>query len=424
MSKSAAIKSISFLWVSALLGAACAFINQVVISRALSPEGLGFFASILAFVNLFVPLVGFGVAQYWLREFGKSGWGAVGVIRPSLLLILVNLSVSFFVLLLLVFFWGHRLTNTNVLVIMSMFILGQVCLELVSSKLQLEERYNTLAVWQLFPQVLRLLLVGIVVFIQGTEFNVLAVAVIFAVVSLVTVILSIKSLIGLLQGGLRLKGHGSRSVSSLGGEVPAVGGVLKGTWAFGLASVFHLIYFQSDIILVKYMVGDQAAGFYNVAFTVMVAVLILPGIVYQKFLMPKMHRWANHDRETFYRVYKQGNLAMLVLGGLTLVFIWLFMPVLVPALFGSDYDNSVGLLKILSLSIPFLFVASSVGAVLVTQEHMKLKVKLMGFVALVNMVLNLVLVPSYGAEGASVATVLSNIFLLFLYYYAAKKYVF
>ena len=48
----------------------------------------------------------------------------------------------------------------------------------------------------------------------------------------------------------------------------------------------------------------------------------------------------------------------------------------------------------------------------------------MGFVALLNLGLNFLLIPLYGAIGAAVATVLSNLVLLILYYYATEKYVF
>src|SRR5690606_13992410 len=113
-------------------------------------------------------------------------------------------------------------------------------------------------------------------------------------------------------------------------QQPQVKNILQNAWPFGLASVFHLIYFQSDIVLVKYITGDEAAGYYNVAFTVMMAVLLFPGIIYQKFLLPKIHRWANHDRSLFYKVYRQGNVAMLVLGLLAMAFVWLLSPFPIP----------------------------------------------------------------------------------------------
>jgi O-antigen/teichoic acid export membrane protein len=193
---------------------------------------------------------------------------------------------------------------------------------------------------------------------------------------------------------------------------------------FGLASFFHLIYFQSRIVLVKYFVDNETAGIYYVAFTIMVAVYLLPTVIYQKFLLPKMHRWANHDRNKFYEVYRRGNIAMLFLGVFIMILLWLLAPIFVPFIFGTQYADAVILLNVLSLCAPIVFIAFSAGATLVTQDHMKKKVKYMGFVAIINIFLGLILIPIYGAIGAAISTVVSNLILLIIYYIAAQKIVF
>ncbi|HIP49762.1 MAG TPA: flippase, partial [Lutibacter sp.] len=155
-----------------------------------------------------------------------------------------------------------------------------------------------------------------------------------------------------------------------------------------------------------------------------VAIYILPSVVYQKFLLPKMHRWAHHGREKFYATYRHGNLVMLIIGIIAMIIVWISATWAIPFLFGANYTDSVQLLNILALSIPVIFVASSVGATLVTKEHMKNKVKYMGSVAVFNILLNIIIIPIYGAIGAAIATVMSNILLLLLYRRAAQKLVF
>lgn len=424
MSKAKAVKNISILWVGSLIGAGCAFLTQVILARTLGPQEFGLFASVFALVGLLVPLAGFGIAQYWLKEFGKDGWNAVRFIQPSFKFILINLLFVLLLLLLWIVLGPHDQTVQLVLLIMSAYILGQVSVELISGKLQLEERYKMLAVWQLMPHAMRLLLIIVISLWLGSQFNVQIVAHLFALVSLAFLLVSIKPLLKMARGEFHLQGHNQHAVINVEAAKPLAKNILKNAWPFGLAGVFHLIYFQSDIILVKYITGDEAAGYYNVAFTIMVAVLLFPGIVYQKFLLPKMHRWAHHDRALFYKVYRQGNVAMFILGLLAMVLIWLLSPIAIPLLFGDKYKEAITLLNILAISAPILFVASSVGATLVTQEHMKTKVKLMGLVAIINILLNLALIPLYGAGGAAFATVISNLILLIIYYVSVKLYVF
>ncbi len=423
LNKAKAVRDISLLWLGSLLGATCAFFMQVLLARSLGPEAYGVFSSVLSMASLLVPFAGFGVAQYWLKEFGKEGWGAIRFIRPSLIIIFMN---TLFVIILIVL-WAmlgpHSKTVETVLLIMTLYIVGQVAIELVASKLQLEEKYLSLAIWQLIPHVVRLLLVFNAIVWMGENFSVQGVAYIFAAVAVCLIFIGFKMMTNMARGLLDLKGHSVASSAS-SASLPTIRNVLNNAWPFGLAGVFHLIYFQSDIILVKYITGDDAAGYYNVAFTVMVGVLLLPGIIYQKFLLPKMHRWAHYDRGLFYKVYRQGNIVMLALGIIAMTLIWLLAPLIITTVFGASYSEAIELLMALSLSAPILFVASSVGATLVTQEHMRIKVKLMGIVAVLNIGLNLILIPNYGALGAAIATVTCNIVLLILFYYVSEKKVF
>jgi O-antigen/teichoic acid export membrane protein len=122
--------------------------------------------------------------------------------------------------------------------------------------------------------------------------------------------------------------------------------------------------------------------------------------------------------------YKKGNLAMLISGSIVMIGLLLLSSWMIPILFGKEYQDSVVLTNILALSIPIYFVAYSVGATLVTRKNMQLKVKFMGTTALLNIILNIILIPLYSAKGAAIATLISNLFLLILYYIGSQKRVF
>jgi O-antigen/teichoic acid export membrane protein len=219
-----------------------------------------------------------------------------------------------------------------------------------------------------------------------------------------------------------LKGHGARKKYFSTGIRPK--DVLKDSWPFSFAAFFYFVYFQSDVILVKYFVGDAEAGLYNVAFTILAAIYIFPNVVYQKFLMPKIHRWASNDRLMFRRVYVKGNQWMLIIGLVFMLIAWFVIPFFVPFFFGVEYGESNKYLKILIVSVPIMFVASSAGAAMTTSSHMKIKIKFMGIVAILNVLLNLIAIPKYGAAGAAYVTVISNSLLLSLYLYGAEVFVF
>lgn len=425
MFKKKAFKEISLLWVGSLLGALIAFLTQVLLARHLSLSDFGLFASAFATIALITPLAGFGIAQYWLKAFGEEGFSALRWMKGSYQFIIK----STFAVLAVLFIWiflGPNNTNTQiVLALLSSFLLSQVMIELLSVRFQLEEKYLLLALWQLTPHLLRLTLILFVTFTSWFEFDLKTAAFIYFSVSLLVVLTGITSLIQMIRGNIALKGHDQNNQAPTTPLTsPNSWAVMSNAWPFGLAAFFYLIYYQSNIILLKYMIGDEAAGIYNVAFTVMAAIYLLPGVIYQKYLLPKIHRWANHDTQKFYEVYRYGIKAMFTLGIVAMIGIWLTAFWAIPLLFGKKYVDAVSLLNILALSAPIIFLAFNSGATLVTKENMLRKVKYMGYVAILNILLNITLIPLYNTSGAAIATVLSNSVLLYLYSFGTKKYVF
>ncbi len=417
------VQIVSFLWLGSLFGAGLAFLTQVILARNFSLSEYGIFSSAFALVALLIPLAGFGISKYWLKVFGLEGWSANRWMIPSFYFISLTVLLSTLSLCAWAIFGLHDEIMTNILFILSLYLIGQTSIELVSSKLQLEEEYTKLALWQFFPHFGRFLGVLLLLFVFKNNVTIVSIAIVYAIIAIVLCLIAFVQLKIMLESRLNLKGHGLKD-DDTNRESPSVLAVLSNVWPFGLAGIFHMIYFQSDIVLTKYITGAEAAGIYNVAFIIIVAVYLFPNVIYQKFLLPKFHRWAHHDRDKFYKIYKKGNFIMLIAGMLFMIGVFGLADFMLSFLFGPKYEGSIAILHILAIAIPIHFVATSVGATLVTSDHMKRKVYYMGFVAIVNIVLNLVLIPKYGANGAAIATVSSEFVLLSIYYVAANKIVF
>jgi len=424
-----ALAAISFLWLGSLAGAGLMFITQVVLARELTPSGYGVFAAALATITLLGPLAGFGVHGFWLKVFGAEGWGAVRWLTRSFRFVILSTTVTLLLLAAWAAFGPHDESFRWLLNWLLPVIVGYLFIELVSAKLQLEERYNTLALWRLMPQLATLLLVLLIVSGATGQVNLHTIVAVYTTVAFVMMIVGFVQLRAMAQGNFSLKGHLKPSdaeniFQTKVTSIVRVSDVARQTWPFALTGLFYLVYFQSAVILLKYLASDQAAGIYYVAFTIMAAVYLLPTAIYQKYLLPKFHRWANYDQSRFLEVYQAGNGGMLLLGVFASGAILLLTPWVIPLLFGKVYQDAVSILAILALSVPVRFLAISIGAALVTQEHMRLKVFYMGMTAVINVLLNILTIPVYGAQGAAVSTLLSEIMLLTLFLLAVRKYVF
>lgn len=414
--------SLGLLWLGSFVGRGSTFLIYIILARELGPDAFGIFSSAMATIMIFALLGGFGIPHVWLKVFGLEGWSGIRWVKPSLSFVLITLIVIIFIIFTITQIQPEEDKTNMLLTFLFFFLCGYVGIQLVSSKLQLEERYRFITVLQFMPNITRLVLICACFYLFGLSLTLFEVALIYALIGLVITVWCIKQLIMMSRGEIKLKGHDvPKEIVKIG---PSLIEVIKVAWPFGFAGFFAFIYIQSDIVIIKYLVGNDQAGYYSVAFTIFSAVMSIPMILFSKFLIPKYHRWVIHDKVQFYKTYKKGNFAMLLSGIGIFLFLMFFSNILITSIFGVDYLPSVDYVRILAFTVPFSFLSESYGAALMTGEFIKLRVKVMGIVALLNIISNFVLIPFYGAIGAAFSTLFCYIVLMLLYKFYSNKKVF
>jgi O-antigen/teichoic acid export membrane protein len=413
------LKSVSTVWSGTIFGAFLAFVLQVFLAREFSPEGYGLFSAAFASITLITPLAAFGVHQFLLRIFGKEGWEAFRWVLKSFNFVLLGCFIVSFIILLWAFFGPHDQLFSLLLIIMIPLVFGHSVFLLVSTKLQLEERFSMLALWTPFPHFLRFFLVFIFFLVSNWVLELSTVAIAFSLSSVILLFVGLLQLRSMRFGKIDLKGHDGPKVDqgqkNLDEHINLMK-IFQNTWPYGVNTILYLIFFQSDVILLEYISGSKSAGIYNVAFTILMGVYLLPSVIYQQILMPKIHRWVNRDSIKFFNLQKAGYKYMLFLGLLVGGSLFFIAPILIPFIFGNIYAESSNILLILSFAVPIKFLSTSIGAPFYTERGMKSNVRFMGYAALLNIGLNIILIPYFFEYGAAFATLISEVFLLFLYF--------
>jgi O-antigen/teichoic acid export membrane protein len=215
----------------------------------------------------------------------------------------------------------------------------------------------------------------------------------------------------MMQGHIDLHGHDQRRNVAVG-TAPGTLELWSQAWAYGVWAILYPVFFQISTILLKYLHSDAQAGVYSIALAIMTAIYLIPATIYQKYLLSKLHRWAAHDVPKFWAVYQQGNVAMFVLGVLVSIALVVVSPWIVPIVFGERYQGVVGILMILALCPPIRFLSTAMGAALLTEDHMRYRVYAMAVATVVAIVLNALLIPRFGGQGAAWATVVGETVLL------------
>jgi O-antigen/teichoic acid export membrane protein len=192
---------------------------------------------------------------------------------------------------------------------------------------------------------------------------------------------------------------------------------------FALMTMFYVVYFQGPVAVLEWFRGGDPAGIYNSAFLIIAAISLIPTVVYMRLLLPRINRWAEHNRAVFTAAFQVGVPAMAVLGLICMAGVMTTGPWLLPLLFGKAYAAGVTALMILALSIPVRFVQTAFSSMFVSERDMLRKSGYLGASAVIAFSVSVLLVPYTGVIGAAIATVTAEIALLVLHVIGTSRFI-
>jgi len=409
----------SILWLATAAGAGMVFLTQVILARQLGPARYGLFASSLATVTMIAPLAGFGLSQFWLRVYGVEGWSARRWLEASLRFVVWSALLTIFFIAMWAFSGiPSPETKTTIMMLLPVAV-GVLAVDLLASKFRLEDRYVTLAVWQMLVPLGRLFVAAMLLILPTLTDRFVVTG--YSVIAVCATVIAFTEILKMLRGKLNLRGHGDRPINEPMLSIPTAKELWNQVWAYGLAAVLYGIFFQVSTVMLKYLQGDAAAGFFGTAMAVLTAIYLFPATIYQKFLIAKLHRWAVHDKNKFWSIYRKGCVAMLGSGVAVSIAMVLVMPPLVPLTFGAAFIPTVDILLVFAICPPVRFLSTAVGSALLSERQMRSRVAAMLVAVGITIITNLLLIPRFGAMGAAVSLVIGEAALLISLYLAVRN---
>ncbi len=188
---------------------------------------------------------------------------------------------------------------------------------------------------------------------------------------------------------------------------------------FGLvSSVFSLI----DSFVIGHFKTASDVGIYNAAFPLAVLLEFVPSLFLQLFLPVITKEYSKGNFELIKDLSKQIGKWIFILNLPLLIITILFPGVLINFVFGPGYIGAQNSLRMLSTGLFFfsLFLISSNLLSMVGKSKTILFNILI--VSSINLVLDIILIPKYGIDGASFSTMLCYILLGLLQFFAAKHH--
>lgn len=190
---------------------------------------------------------------------------------------------------------------------------------------------------------------------------------------------------------------------------------------FTLSSIFTFIYFHTDTIMLSIMKGDAAVGWYNAAYRLIVALPFFSA-AFVGAIYPILSKYSDSSKDRLVIVYEKSFKFLLLVSVPLGIGTSLIAERLILSLYGAEYLNSVIVLQILIWVTSISFIYSIVGFVLASINQQRIDAYITGISAIMNIVLNFILIPAYSYTGAGIASLISQLFVfLFEFNYLQKN---
>ncbi|WP_407424350.1 flippase [Methanobrevibacter sp.] len=399
-----AFANMGWMMVSQIIASVCAFIWTIVTAWYLGPSDYGIFGAAVSFAALFGIIIDFGLPTYIVRAIStdfenehKYLDNAVSLkLFLSVLYILAVFSAS------VILGWQSKLITITLLVAFENLIKSYHALLFAS--FQAHEKMKYQAITNTILNVLTLIFIIIVTF---TDFALVGIA--FAYI--------IANFIALIYELYALKKHTILPKFSFDFSFYKV--LLKAGLPFALTGLFYTIYYSIDLVMLNQFSTSYATGLYNSAYK-LITVLTLFYTIYSSVVFPVMSKLFKEEKDllkfSFVKSIKYLSLVTIPISVFTLFYGYDLI-----GIYGAEYIEAGGVLKILIWTVCFLFINGACSLVLNASHKEYSVTRIYTIAAVFNICLNLVLIPNFSVYGASIATVLSEILILILELYMLRK---
>ena len=192
--------------------------------------------------------------------------------------------------------------------------------------------------------------------------------------------------------------------------------------AYNTVFVFLTIsLYNVDILLLQPMAGSHETGLYKGALVIAEFLWLIPTAVQIIFIQSSSEMWSRDAHDEITSMASTATRYTLVFTTLLLLGIAALAAPFMQLYFGSEFgDAAVPLLLLLPGVLGFA-VARPIYAIGQGKGELRVLIIATGTAAVINLVLNLLLIPQYGMSGAAVATSIGYGSMVVFHYFAARR---
>jgi PST family polysaccharide transporter len=389
------LRNISWLFFDRIFRMGMGLIIGAWVARYLGPSEYGTFSYLLAIVGIFTPFATLGLESMVVKELVDSPQRTASIMSTAFTMRFMAGLLSFAVCVGIFFFLKQaELRVFYIGIILALTLVSQA---LVSIELYYQSQVASKAavIAQSIAYILMNVLKVVLILMKA---DLLA----FAVVTTLEMTLG-----GLFMLASYKKMTSLRFTFSID-RILARRLLTKG-WPLIFSGFMIMIYMRIDQIMLSEMVNDHEVGTYSAALKLSEIWYIIPAIICNSFF-PSIIEAKKISRKNYYRRMQKLFDLLFFISVAIAVFVALFSNLIIDVLYGDQYKDAALILAIHIWTAVFVFlgVGSSNFFIIENLQLKGLTRTILG--ALLNVILNLVLIPKFLAVGAAVATLISQFF--------------
>lgn len=197
--------------------------------------------------------------------------------------------------------------------------------------------------------------------------------------------------------------------------------ILIMSWPLALGGAMGSICANTDSIMMGYWGQITQTGWYNAAQRIVAVALIPTGLIGASFF-PVLSKFFDQSKEKLQRSWNYFIETMiflslaLVIGGIALA------PKIIDFVYDPSYFSSILAFQILIASGGVTILSGPFNQALIVSNQQKKAFWIVLFGAILNLILNLILVPKYSLYGAALTTLAAGLLMLFLSFKFTLKF--
>lgn len=403
-------KNTSYFTIALIIQKIISFTYFTIIARAISPDDLGKYYFAISFTTIFSIFIDFGLANVLTREIARPEINEMGEGKEK----------------------ANKYLGLVLAIKMPLAILSWLAVVIIINLMGLSDTIKYLVYLSSICMVLDSFTATFYAVIRGFH-NLIYESIgsiLFMATALITGIMILKLNLGLvwLMNGLVLASVVNILFSLIVITIKfrlslrpifnskLIKTIFAITWPFAVYAIFQKLYTYLDSVMLTTLAGDKYNGLYQIPFKIINALQFLPlafiATVYPAFSL----YWRNNKEQV--RITFERAMNYLIIISVPISIGTFALADKIVFLFKDQYTEATLPLQITMLALIFMFINYPIGALLNACDRQKDNTRNMMIVLISSVIINLILIPTYRAIGASITVLITNIlmFILGIYY--------